>query len=55
MWLDGDGIMRLVYAPGVEATLNTPIIKMLADLYTRLNRPPYPVKYFVSEAQAWSG
>ena len=34
------------------ATLNTPINKLLADLYTKLNRPPYPLKYFVSEAQA---
>ena len=106
MWLDEDGIMRLVYALGIEvtlkeseeiglalkelsaggskpllvearslqninrdarlfwesedvtstisatATLSSPIVRVLGSLYTKLNKPPFEIRYFLSESEA---
>ena len=106
MWLDDDGIMRLIYSQGVNvtlkeakevgailqefsqgkkkpllvdarllkninreariywesqeitqtinatATLSSPIVRVLGSLYTSLNKPPFEIKYFSSEAEA---
>ena len=34
------------------ATLSTPIVKVLGTIYSNLNKPPFEIKYFSSEADA---
>ena len=36
---------------GAVAALSSPMIRMLATLYVNLNRPPFEIRYFTSEAE----
>ena len=36
------------------ASVTNPVTKVVGDLFMRINKPPYPNKLFMSEAQALS-
>ena len=49
VYWESEGVTRTIKA---TATLSSPMVKMLGSLYTRLNRPPFEIRYFSSEAEA---
>jgi hypothetical protein len=47
--LSDESSTRWILALG---TLITPVVQVLGNLFTAINKPPYPVKYFTAEDEA---